>query len=499
MRTQGLCWLAAGGLLSLFFFPSCTSGQTPASKTAKPAAQSPQWITHKDPQYYSVESPPGWTASPDRQKGWVHLIGTQGEDVLIWPVFIPGSVDTRFAPLIHRRLAAASPYNAQWETPQPVAPNALRARGASANTVATSVFTWVSSPKGLAGFFYVVAAREPDYRQKQNDFARILQSFRIIGAEAPSAAAAGAVQYVRFSDPKEGAFTLDVPAGWKTDGGLFRFNALDYRLAVETVSPDGQMRIMVGDAAIPPFTDPTGNAYLSRFPEGSVYAPYGFASQVRRFTPGAVFCRDYVLSRVSQLCPNPQITEVKDRSDLIPQAVAASPDLAQMPRVSIGEASFRCGGEAQIKGGFCQALTSGSLISWKVRGIEGYLASPEQAVTADSIMTHMGKSLQFSPQWTMMQLRNEGATSQIVSETANRIADMAANSQRARDAVDDEIARRRSNATLGIVDLADPETGRRISVESGSNYYWVDPRGVIVGTNTDALPNVDFRALVQLP
>ncbi len=81
MRPQALCWLAAGGLLCLFFPPSCTSGQTPASKTGKPAAQSPQWITHKDPQYYSVESPPGWTASPDRQKGWVHLIGTQGEDV----------------------------------------------------------------------------------------------------------------------------------------------------------------------------------------------------------------------------------------------------------------------------------------------------------------------------------------------------------------------------------------------------------------------------------
>lgn len=365
MRSQGLCWLAAGGLLSLFFSPSWTSGQTPASKTAKPAAQSPQWITHKDAQHYSVESPPGWTASPDKQKGWLQLMGTQGEGVLIWPVFIPGLVDTRFTALIHHRLAAASPYNAQWETPQPVAPNALRARGASNNTVAISLFTWVSSPKGLAGFFHVVAARKTDYRQKQNDFARILQSFRIIGTEAPGAARPGGVQYVRFSDPREGAFTMDVPAGWKTNGGLVRLTPVYAQPAVESVSPDGQIRIMVGDAAIPPFIDPTGDMFLSRLPEGSVY---GSVTRVRRFTPGAVFCRDYVLGRLSQVCPNPQITEVKDRPDLVPK-VADNSFLARMSRVSIGEVSFRCGEQAQPKVGVCQARTEGVGSPWAVNPI----------------------------------------------------------------------------------------------------------------------------------
>ena len=45
----------------------------------------------------------------------------------------------------------------------------------------------------------------------------------------------------------------------------------------------------------------------------------------------------------------------------------------------------------------------------------------------------------------------------------------------------------------------DPATGRHMTVDSGAGYYWVDQRGVIVGTNTDTRPNVDFRALVQLP
>lgn len=71
MRFPTFQFLAAGVALFLLLTPSCGSGQTPASKTAKPVAQSSQWIAHRDPQHYSVESPPGWTASPDKQKGWV--------------------------------------------------------------------------------------------------------------------------------------------------------------------------------------------------------------------------------------------------------------------------------------------------------------------------------------------------------------------------------------------------------------------------------------------
>jgi hypothetical protein len=502
MRFQALQCLAAGVGLSLLFTASCGSGQTPASKIAKSAAQSSRWITHKDSHHYSVESPPGWAASPNKQKGWVQLTGTQGEGVLIWPVFIPGAVDTRFAPLIHLRLAAASPYNAQWQSPQMVTPNALCARGASGDKIATSVFTWVSSPKGLAGFFYVVTAREPDYRQRQNDFARILQSFHIIGAETPGAAAApaagpGGLQYVRFSDPKEGAFTIDVPAGWKTEGGLFRFHAIDPRAAVESVSPDGQMRIRCGDATIPPFVDP-----IMGMAEGSVYAPYGYRMQVQRFTPAAIFCRDYALSRMAQVCPDIEVTEVKDRPDLIPQVTATAPDLGRAARLSVGQARFRCGRQAQSPVGFCEAVTAspaGVTFTWHVAGIEVYQAPPEKASTAESIMRYVAGSRRYNQEWQTMQLQLTAAASRAVSGNANDMANMIARSQKARDAIDDEIARRRSNATLGTVDLADPETGRRMSVESGSDYYWVDPRGVIVGTNTNTVPAVDFRALLQLP
>ena len=76
MRTHALRWLTAGVLAYLVFFPTLIRGQIPASKAAEPAVPSPRWITHQDPQRYSVESPPGWTVFPDKGKGWGHLMGT---------------------------------------------------------------------------------------------------------------------------------------------------------------------------------------------------------------------------------------------------------------------------------------------------------------------------------------------------------------------------------------------------------------------------------------
>ena len=88
------------------------------------AAPPQQWTTQKGTGF-SVETPQGWTAFADAKNGWVHLMGTQGEDVVIWPVFFPGgptTLDLKTAQAIHQKLAASGPYHADWEAAQPVGP-----------------------------------------------------------------------------------------------------------------------------------------------------------------------------------------------------------------------------------------------------------------------------------------------------------------------------------------------------------------------------------------
>ena len=80
---------------------------------------------------------------------------------------------------------------------------------------------------------------------------------------APAAPAAGTKQarpdltWTRYTDPVEHAFTIDVPQGWRVSGGTRRMSAVDIRLGVEAVSPDGLITLFYGDADVPIFTVPS--------------------------------------------------------------------------------------------------------------------------------------------------------------------------------------------------------------------------------------------------
>ncbi len=67
-----------------------------------------------------------------------------------------------------------------------------------------------------------------------------------------------------------------------------------------------------------------------------------------------------------------------------------------------------------------------------------------------------------------------------------------------RQRVYDALSERRSKATLEVEDVLDDAAGVTYRVDSGSDYYWIDPSGAIVGTNTDTRPDVDFREIVRL-
>ncbi len=62
----------------------------------------------------------------------------------------------------------------------------------------------------------------------------------------------------------------------------------------------------------------------------------------------------------------------------------------------------------------------------------------------------------------------------------------------------DNIARDYSNATLGVTDVRDPDTGETWNVASGKNYYWRQQgTNGIVGTETFDRPDIDFAPLEE--
>ena len=471
------------------------------------------WVAHQDPAGFSVQFPRGWQARTDRRSGRVELQGQEGEQLFVWPIFIPGqnrqnvtvesaSFGKQAASPVLQKLANTLWPNAAWEMPQSAGAASMRMRGRDGGRLVLSIFTWVNSPKGSAGYLYAIAAPEARYRQSEEIFAKIFQSFQLVGA--PAAERESAPTYVKWQDPRENAFSLDVPSQWRMQGGLFRFASVDTRAAWEAVSPDGQARLTGGDAEIPPFTLPSQILAMGGFQEGSWYSPgYGVRLMVKRYIPGTAFAKSYVTSKVASGCADLTFTETRDRPDAVQALNNIYAQSGLAVKLSAGEVAFTCRKNGQLMEGYyfagTQLVQSPGGGIWNVEHLFGYLAASGKAAQAQTVLERMVQSVAVNPQWAAMQQGVTANTSQIVSRTNREISNIITGSYWKRQGVMDELSRRRSNATLGVEDVVDQTTGRQIKVESGSNYYWIDQRGTIVGTQTDTRPNLDFRELTRLP
>lgn len=469
------------------------------------------WPTFRDGQI-EVSHPPGWRLQRDAPTGRLLIQGPQNEGLVIWPFFVDGTLTSVTAAQVLMRMAQGQLPRLTWGPAQPAGQNALRSDGRSGAEAATASLAWTPSKRGTAVHFVMAGAPPGRRRESEESFTKILASLRLTGRrETPSSGGSAPppdVSYVQFRDPNEGAFSLEVPRGWRVSGGLVRKAPVDVRSSVVATSPDNRMALRLGDANLPPFALPTPQLTQLGFREGSAYSPgYGVNMIVMPYLSGEQFARYYIVSRVGQVCAGPQIVSMQ----ALPQTVQAmnaimarygSAVLSQ--RLHAGDAAFRCQqGQAPMVGYLFVAtlLTAGANGggNWSVDQLQGYLSPPELAGSAQAVLAHMVGSVRLNPEWARMQQNIAANTSRIVADTGAHISKVISDSYWSRQASQDEMSRRRSNATLGVEDVRDPATGREIKVESGSSYYWMDHRGNIAGTDIYNRPSVDFRELVRLP
>jgi len=495
-------------VLILLAVPAASRGQVPAHPQI-PA----DWKTQQDAIGFSVAVPPGWTAHGDGATGRLEMTAPDGALLVIWPVFLGNArLEAVSAALVANRLSAKLWPNVRWSGVTPISPSAVRLVGHLGDAPFISALAWVQTPKGVAGTFYAATAPPARYPQLSETLSTILSSFRAVGtgsANTSSSPSLPPINYAKWMDPRENAFILEVPQGWRTEGGMFRFASNDTRVGIASASPDNQIRVQIGDANLPTFIEPTPMLLSGGFSEGSWYSPgYGLRMMVRRFLPAPYFLNEYVRSRLPSMCQQPQVDEPRDRPDTVQAINAINARYGQANTGVLttgGEISFSCESNGQPYRGYYYAATE--LIrtagmpggQWDIHLLAGYLAPAPRADEALSIGAHMLASFQFNPQWQAMQGNILANTSQIVSQTNNEISNMIYSGHERRAAIEDEIARRRSNATLGLEDVVDTNTGEKLKIESGSNYFWMDYRGNIIGTDSFNAPSVDFHELVRLP
>ena len=386
---------------------------------------------------------------------------------------------------------------------------------------------WSAAPEGSSIYLYCVTAPAASYESSLDAFAQILKSFHIVAEpraiRAPTAAKNATpveqVAWVRWTDPREGAFSAMVPQGWSVTGGAFRQSATDIRKNVVMLSPDRQIRLAVGDANVGVYTAPNGMYGSVGMREGS-YTSLGDGSrlQIRRFQPAQQFIRAYVASAVGRECTAPRIAAENQRQDL---ASAAAQDAhkqgAPNPQVTAAGVSFTCTWSGREVRGYYAAATilpfPGRSGIWYVESLYGYLAVAEREQQADDISRHVLNSMGINAQWKQQENQIAGnavaqdnaraaeiqaRARQATYENEQKTSDLIAQGYQKRSQVYDEISRKRENAILGTVDVVDPNTGKQYKIDNYSDYHWMNNNAVIAGTKTDT-PGADWRQMITLP
>ena len=196
------------------------AGGAPVAGAAQETKAPKGWTTHEDPAGFAVQIPRGWRASRDASSGRIEIAGDHDESVLVWPLFVPTKLEAASAPAVLQAMAAKMVPGAAWE-PAAVSGASARAHGRAGDREAVAILTWATSEKGSALFAYVTSAPAARYRDAEEAFARVLASVRVTGAPSEGKREAGP-SFVKWEDPREHAFSLEVPAGWSVQGGLFR-------------------------------------------------------------------------------------------------------------------------------------------------------------------------------------------------------------------------------------------------------------------------------------
>lgn len=322
---------------------------------------------------------------------------------------------------------------------------------------------------------------------------------------APSAAAPG-VSWVKFEDPFEHAFTLEVPQGWMVKGGLFRLGFSDQRPMVDLRSPDGRINIRLGDVSIPSYTVPD-----QLHGEGE---PYDLGAQaqtvVARYRTGPEFAVLYSRGRFQSLCRNPQA----DQSDVDFSVQDYLPVDTKSTQSSSGQIAYRCDTDQGPAVAFAYSQTALYGQLWQVPALLSFLAPPTQAALARTVIQHSAQSFQISPQWKVFQQRMDAEGLQYqrarqhqrMAELAQQVQQFEAKMQAMQQQVN--AFQRRQNAQAaqvkgftdalnGITPSYDPLTGEHRDVWTGTkSAYWVNGLGQVLNSNT--LPAAGWRQL-QIP
>ncbi len=329
----------------------------------------------------------------------------------------------------------------------------------------------------------------------------------ISAAAAAPNAAPEAINFVTWREPNEGAYTIRVPQGWKTSGGIRRRTPVDIRSALNVDSPDGVIHLFIGDYDVPPAREPDAATRMAGLREGQIYD----GTLLARYQTGVGFAQRYPAWK---LCRQARIVQSgilqKETETLNAEVAQYGRRMAAAASASAGEAIFRCG-ETE---GFVMATTvvarpaggPGASV-WAVHQLAGFVTrDPAQGYFAKYVLSSMLASLQMNHEWEKRAAQAAGQYANAMMQMSNAVTQSAIQHARQQAALgsaggwnhpnkgdvpkirrDPEVEKRRDIANRGTRQVCD-DLGTCATVDNSWAHVWRDHSNNIVRGSSSGYP-----------
>jgi Tetratricopeptide repeat len=520
---------------------STSEGSSQVATTTAPAGSS-DWQSYNNAAGgFSMQYPNGWKIASDPSSGRIDVSDASGAKLSILPFFSPTKIEPSALPAFFSTFIQMLAPNEKWSQPERVGDNGLRATYSSDTETAVAAIALTTTAQGTGGRAAVARIPKSANHFPADKFAVMMSSLRFNRQQTPEQVAQqqayiqmatqqrSALQarvqqqasplasgfpptpftgYREFSDPVQNSFSVEVPVGWNTTGGIVRNRAIDARPWVKVVSPDGLITAFMGDGEIPPYSIPTAMGMRLGYLPGGWYG----GAKIRNYTPARQYVEEYARSHMKGMFTDMKVVEAYPH-----------PDVAALVNGSVGATRSECWSiklTCLYKNipavAYYVAATKETVMAgagmWFVNLIAGEIGPADRDAGGLSVILHMLKTYHLNSEWKAESVKTAGEVSRqytIASQQASQAISNRYWSQQAsneslnqaywgRQAVQDHAADNFSNYIRGVENVKDPQTGTQYQVNYGPQYHWIDQSGNVAGTNYSA-PGPEWRQLMSVP
>ncbi len=523
----GACGLAfVGGLV---FIAGQRSVQSAPASLSRAVSGGSGWQTYKDARLgFAVARPAGWTVRADSRS--ITVQNPARTETVLTEVFTasPGETAESHLNMLAEEQAALFP-NAQIGDAAPQASKGDEVAASLTYGNGTGSGRALCSIVGGKGLLFVLAAPGVNFAADQPVLTHIVKSLRFTvpaAGKAQTAAAVRGLHFVSWTEPREHGFQIDVPQGWKAEGGSFSFGPTDLRIAYVVTSPAKDMQVVIGDPRLPSaFLAPNEmnggregmNGCLHYMPAAEFNHWY-LTNFVRPLMDTLVIGADHPLPEVSQ-----KRTEIAQRQFGGSAEVEVNVGITEFSGVSKETHKPITG----LMIGSTQRMTSRGMMAETTTWVPSTMAvtcnnDAEKTRNQQTVMAVFGRiqrSYHENVSWvsrhaqegaaqTEQVRRNMGqATQQMIEQSRERSAQITRSSDDARAAsmgaywghenAQDEQQRGFVNYLGNRTDVGG-DGGATVNVQSGSSHYYRNSRtGDVLGTDSAYSPGVDFTPLTE--